>query len=431
MPVDHRRPGSCRRLVDSSYEGFATSSFTLIENTTLIHETTCISPRSFHQQMRNNTPPLPRIGRRLELSKKKVPEWDYHPGMSVFSLTDKNRCGNVQMTFLLRRSIEFSLGNEILEILAINSYLQFLTSRLGEGLARQPEDFRARHAAFLTAAQNADGGFSGREGGSDLYYTAFALRGLAILDVLTPEICARTADFLRSRMQGQAGVVDFHSLLFSCLLVQLGGGPDVLAHCPGDWPNRVAETLESFRTPDGGYGKTAGAASASTYHTFLVGLCYQILGLPWPNPEAVERFITSRHREDGGFVEVPPMRRSGTNPTAAGVGIWQLLHGSDTVFPQRDSVIDFLVRMPSMEGGLRANDRIPLADLLSTFTGLWTMDQLGALDRLDLDNTHKFALDLENTNGGFRAGLWDEIADVEYTFYGVGTVALVGPLGRK
>ncbi|HMF17303.1 MAG TPA: prenyltransferase/squalene oxidase repeat-containing protein [Gemmataceae bacterium] len=300
-----------------------------------------------------------------------------------------------------------------------------MTTRLAEGLARWPDDFWSRHAAFLTAAQNTDGGFSGREGGSDLYYTAFALRGLAILDVLTPEICARTADFLRSRLQGQAGVVDFYSLLFSCLLVHLGGGPDVLANCPGDWPNRVAETLESFRTPDGGYGKTVGAASASTYHTFLVGLCYEILGLPWPNPDAIGTFIKSRHREDGGFVEIPVMRRSGTNPTAAGVGIWHLLHGRDTAFPQKEIVIDFLARMPSTEGGLRANDRIPLADLLSTFTGLWTMDQLGALDRLDLDGTHKFAMDLENTSGGFRAGLWDEVADVEYTFYGLGAVALL------
>ena len=300
-----------------------------------------------------------------------------------------------------------------------------MTTRLAEGLARQPEDFRARHATFLAAAQNSDGGFSGREGGSDLYYTAFALRGLAILDVLTPEICARTGAFLRSRLQGQASVVDFYSLLFACLLVQLGGGPDVLAHCPDDWPNRVAKTLESFRTPDGGYGKTTGAASGSTYHTFLVGLCYEILGLPWPRPDAIESFIRSRHREDGGFVEIAAMRRSGTNPTAAAVGIWHLLHGPESSFPHKDQVIGFLSRMPSTEAGLRANDRIPLADLLSTFTGLWTMVQLGGLERLYLDQIRGFVMGLEVPTGGFRAGFWDNVADVEYTFYGLGTVALV------
>lgn len=316
----------------------------------------------------------------------------------------------------------------ISEVLAINSYLEHLTTRLAEGLVGQPADFRARHASYLAAAQNDDGGFSGREGGSDLYYTAFALRGLAILDVLTPEICARTAEFLRSRLQGQASVVDFYSLLFSCLLVQLGGGPDVLAQCPEDWPNRVAQTLETFRTPDGGYGKTVGANSASTYHTFLVGLCYEILGLPWPKPDALESFVKARHREDGGFVEIPAMRRSGTNPTAAAIGIWQLLHGADALIPEKDQVIDFLGRMPSLEGGLRANDRIPLADLLSTFTGLWTVTQLGEHQRLDLDTIRSFVINLELPTGGFRAGLWDEVADVEYTFYGLGTMALLNPV---
>src|SRR5436309_16089024 len=118
-------------------------------------------------------------------------------------------------------------------------YLQQLTARLGAALARLPADFRSRHAAFLGARQNADGGFSGREGGSDLYYTGFALRGLAVLDALTPEVAERAAECLRQSLNQQASVVDFFSLLYSCLLVQTGGGPDVLADSPADWPDRV------------------------------------------------------------------------------------------------------------------------------------------------------------------------------------------------
>src|SRR5437870_4797429 len=126
-------------------------------------------------------------------------------------------------------------------------YLLRLTTRLAEGLSRLPVDFRQRHAAYLATCQNPDGGFSGREGESDLYYTGFALRGLAVLDALTPEISNRAADFLRLRLTQQASVVDFFSLLYSCALVQLGGGPDVLAASPKDWPDRVAATLETFR----------------------------------------------------------------------------------------------------------------------------------------------------------------------------------------
>jgi len=53
-------------------------------------------------------------------------------------------------------------------------YLQRLSWQLGERLARAPADFRDRHAAYLRAHQNPDGGWPGREGPSDLYYTGFA-----------------------------------------------------------------------------------------------------------------------------------------------------------------------------------------------------------------------------------------------------------------
>ncbi len=69
------------------------------------------------------------------------------------------------------------------------SYLAQLAFRLADGVSRLPEATRARHAAYLRSAQNPDGGFPDREGNSDLYYTGFALRGLSILDALTPETC--------------------------------------------------------------------------------------------------------------------------------------------------------------------------------------------------------------------------------------------------
>src|SRR5436189_9689 len=147
-------------------------------------------------------------------------------------------------------------------------YLQRLTGRLVDGLDRLPEEFRQRHIDWLRSVQNPDGGFSGRAGGSDLYYTGFALRSLAVLQGLTPDLCD---------------------------LVQ---------------------------------------------------------------------FVRSRRRADGGYVEIAPMKRSGANPTAAAVGILQIAGALED--HARLAVVDFLAELPSsFEGGLRANDRIPAADLLS------------------------------------------------------------------
>src|SRR4051794_14362883 len=102
-------------------------------------------------------------------------------------------------------------------------YLPRLTAQLSDGLLRQPDEFRARHAGFVRGCQRPDGGFPGREGGSDLYYTGFALRCLAVLDALGPALLDRAAAFLRTALTQQASVIDFFSFLYSCLLVQAGG----------------------------------------------------------------------------------------------------------------------------------------------------------------------------------------------------------------
>jgi geranylgeranyl transferase type-2 subunit beta len=305
----------------------------------------------------------------------------------------------------------------------MDSYLVRLTTRLADGLAQQPEAFRRRHAAYLLACQNDDGGFGGRDPGSDLYYTAFALRGLAILGELTPETATKTANYVRLRLTGSATVIDFFSLLYACLLIQSAAGIDVLADAAADWPERVASLIESFRTPDGGYGKTLGSAFGSTYQTFLVALCYEMLGRSLPDTDAAVRFIRERRREDGGFVEIKQMKRTGTNPTAAAVGLLQMTGALDDV--TKSSVADMLSPMQSAEGGLLANGRIPVADLLSTFTGCWTLEECGARDRIDRVAALRYVRTLERPDGGFHGGSWDGGFDVEYTFYGLGAVALL------
>jgi geranylgeranyl transferase type-2 subunit beta len=304
-------------------------------------------------------------------------------------------------------------------------YFLQLATRLANGAARLPADLHARHAAFVRGKQRDDGGFAGRDDASDLYYTSFALRILAMLDGLSPQVRERAAGYLRGCLTRHASVVDLYALLASILTLQLSGGPDVLTASPEDWRERIGRTLADFRTPDGGYNKSPGAASGSTYHTFLVGLCFDLIGESLPAPERILAFVRGRRRDDGGFVEVAPMRRSGTNPTAAGLGLLQLVLGDQVPREDVEPALDFLAQMPSMEGGLRANDRIPLADLLSTFTGCWSLAQYAALERIDARQACRYAESLQHERGGFLGGLWDEAADVEYTFYGLATLALL------
>ena len=81
--------------------------------------------------------------------------------------------------------------------------------------------------------------------------------------------------------------------------------------------------------------------------------------------------------------------------------------------------------MQTDEGGLRANTRIPIADLLSSFTGGLTLQDLQAFHEIDVDSFRRFVNSLQLESGGFQAAVWDEAVDVEYTFYGLGCLALL------
>jgi geranylgeranyl transferase type-2 subunit beta len=307
--------------------------------------------------------------------------------------------------------------------MAAEPYLLQLGQRLSSGLARLPLERKEKHSAFVLSRQNSDGGFSGREGDSDLYYTGFAVRCLAVLGTLDETNCRNIAGYLRGSARAQVTVIDLVSWLYCAVIVQAGSGIDVLAEFDPQWPPRLAEMLESFRTRDGGYAKTHEGSAGSTYHSFLVALCYELIGRDLPDPGRLVQFVFDRQREDGGFVEIQPMKRGGTNPTAAAVALLKMCDAMDDDL--RQDVHSFLREVKSGEGGFQANTRIPFADGLSTFTGLLTAQDLRLEELLAPPLVESFIDSLELPEGGFRGALWDQAADVEYSFYSLGTLGLL------
>ena len=314
-------------------------------------------------------------------------------------------------------------------------YLFRLDDRISRGLSFWEPAKRERHRQFILTQQNLDGGFGGRglpaenpndapEGReSDLYYTAFAIRALSALRGFGADDARRIAHFLDLSRNHQATVIDVVSWLYSALMVQAAAGIDLLAQADANWPVQLALSLEGFRSKDGGYAKTHEGALGSTYHSFLVALCYELIGQTLPEPERLVAFIRDRQRDDGGFVEIAPMKRSGTNPTAAAIGVL-ILHSSIGK-NLREDVLAYLRDVRSGEGGFQANTRIPFADALSTFTGYLTCLDLEANAVIESEHVEQFILSLEYPTGGFRAAAWDQATDVEYTFYALGTLGLL------
>jgi geranylgeranyl transferase type-2 subunit beta len=305
----------------------------------------------------------------------------------------------------------------------MQSYLYEQTLRLAAGAASLPQPARSRHATFLTAAQRPDGGFSGREGESDLYYTSFALRSLFLLGELYGPLADRAADFLKSKLSGRETIIDFLSLIYGAMLLDISAGIDVFADSSANWRDAVAETLEQLRRDDGGYAKAKAGRASSTYHSFLVLLCRQLIDRPLPDAGRMVNFVRSQQAGDGGFREIRVAKRGGTNPTAAAIGVLKMLSALDTETTRH--TIDFLAGMQTDEGGLRANTRIPIADLLSTFTGVLTLTDLGGLDAVDIAAVRRYVSQLDQAGGGYCGAAWDQGVDVEYTFYGLGTAALL------
>ena len=303
------------------------------------------------------------------------------------------------------------------------NYLQRLTIRLTIGAAQLDEALQKRHADFILGRQGSDGGWAGREGDSDLYYTSFALRSLAILGLLDGSVAQRASDFLQSRLNRHETLVDLMSLVYSAKLLEAACGLDAFRGSRSAWAERLASLLDSLRRSDGGYSKSFEGNVGSTYQTFLVLLCLELIEQPIPQAEHIADFLLKQRQGDGGFLEIRVGKRSGTNPTAAAIGALIVL---DRMTPEiTESVTEFLCDLQTDEGGWQANTRIPLPDLLSTFTACVTLADLDQLDNIDRERAFKYALSMERPSGGFAGFEFDPGEDVEYTFYGLGLLSLL------
>lgn len=301
-------------------------------------------------------------------------------------------------------------------------YLQDLTLRLAIGAAQLDPQDRDLHGTWLQNQQRDDGGFAGREGESDPYYTAFALRALWIIDALDESIGQRAAAFLRSRLSAKESIIDLISLIFGAAICELSVGAVVIDDDNVTWRDKIAQLLNSLRTDDGGFAKTLEGRAGSTYQTFLSVLCHELIEIPPTDSDSILRFLESQAHPEGGYLEIRAAKRAGVNPTAAAIGTVKALGRLNPA--EHQNTIDFIADMQSDEGGLTANTRIPFADLLSSCTGLITLTDLGATDQVDIGSIQRYARSMQSSTGGFIGFALDQTADVEYSFYGLATLAL-------
>jgi lipoprotein-releasing system ATP-binding protein len=302
------------------------------------------------------------------------------------------------------------------------NYLIALTAIVAEGLSRMPARFRSKHADYVVAAQRGDGGFAGRLGASDIYYTSFALRCAEILDCSDQTFWQRAGAYL-SALSPPGDVVECVSLLHSRRLVR--------TRVPGgDWAAepllaRAIENILMGCRAEGGYSRSSGDA-ASVYHTFLASLCYSFLDSRMPDTDAAVQFVCSRQCAAGGFNDATPPEpgdEGQTNATAAAVSFLRSHDALPAAVGTRAA--QFLLSLQRAEGGFAAHPGAPQSDLLSTFTALTTLGQLESVERVRLSDVARFLKGVVARDGGFRGAILDTQADLEYTYYGLGVAGLL------
>jgi len=265
---------------------------------------------------------------------------------------------------------------------------------------------------FFLRHMGDEGGFVGRDGKSDLYYTVFGLEASMALDVRIPY--ERVAEYL-----GRFGTGQSLDLVHLASLVRCRANLAEYRGAEMDRADRDAMTarLMQFRCADGGFSTSTGGERGHVYGSFLALGVSQDLQIDALDPEPLLVSVESLHMPDGGYSNEATMNVSATTATAAAVTIFHYLQR-----PIPEEALQWLANRAMPSGGfvalpLQADLAVP--DLLSTATALHAL----FLADISLDTIRELNLDyldgLWNTQGGFHGHPADEALDCEYTYYGL------------
>jgi len=267
-----------------------------------------------------------------------------------------------------------------------------------------PAEMLEETRSFLRRQQGAGGGFIGRGGSEDLYYTVFGIDAMHAAGI-EPD-AGPLGSFIRSFGDGNG--LDFMHLscLARCRARALPPDPAVAV--------RVSRRIEEYRSLDGGYNPQKGAGRGSIYGCFLANAACEDLGIATPEPAKLLKSVLSLRMEDGYFANEWDIDLASTNASVGALLLIRRLGGQ----PDLKSV-EWLMEQRHEAGGIRAGPLAPFPDLVSTATGLF------ALHECDSDPGARFReacvalIEALWQDGGFAGHLLEDAADCEYTFYGL------------
>lgn len=261
-------------------------------------------------------------------------------------------------------------------------------------------------ASFVNSRVTESGGFAGRDGRPDLYYTVFGLETMLALQ-LDPRV-KNVAEYLAA--SARAASLDF---VHACSLARCGAALEK-NFFPVEVKNALADRINSFRTPDGGFHGAPGRETGSAYGALLAWGALSDLDARLPEPERLLDSLRPLRLEDGSFANERGLAQGSTPATAAALTLGRHLQE-----PPPAHCGAWLLRQQHSSGGFLATPHAPLPDLLSTAVALHALDGLEIPLGAHREGCLDFVDSLWSAEGGFHGNWADDDLDVEYTYYGL------------
>jgi hypothetical protein len=260
---------------------------------------------------------------------------------------------------------------------------------------------------FLLSQLHASGGFSGRDGSPDLYYTVFGIEGLLALQADLPH--QSLAQWLATHTDGSQ--LDFIHL---CCLIRSQAAMQNTAWLEQHRSHISTRLEEQHRTPCGGYHVKPKQAHGNAYASLLAFAAYEDLRLPLPQAQRLRDCLDGLRTADHAWSNEAGLPLGMAPPTAAVLTLYRRMS-----WPTPPQSLHWLLSCLHDQGGFLAFPQAPLPDLLTTAVVLHSL----ASSEANLQPLQEPCLDfidsLWSAAGGFHGNWTDHELDCEYTYYGL------------
>ncbi|MDD5349397.1 MAG: prenyltransferase/squalene oxidase repeat-containing protein [Chthoniobacteraceae bacterium] len=263
--------------------------------------------------------------------------------------------------------------------------------------------------AFLRRSQTSEGGFAGRDGLADLYYTVFGMQAALALDA------PLAIEPLRAYLQGFGGGEQLGFVSLCCLARGRALLRDAHAPLPPTPGRELAARIAAFRAGDGGFHSTPNSPHGTASAAFLAAGAWEDLRQRMPDAKRLAQSVKALATSDGGWASERGVPLGSTHAIAAAAAVPGVLASR----ADAEAAGRWLLARAHPLGGFTASPLAPMPDLLSTATALQTLAALGIPLEPVREPCLGFLDSLWTNAGGFHGHWEDDVLDVEYTFYGL------------